>query len=262
MEQERAPAFGRLRMLSRFTACVGAAVSHTLFPPLPLTVLLSRRFGREDRLKRWHRMVGWASFCRRHILKIDLDVRGRENIPGRRRGHMFISNHQSYVDILVLMEALDTVSFLSKSLVKYIPLIGQHAWAAGTIYFQRRDKRSRQQALDDTLRMCRESTAVVVFPEGTRTSDGNLRPKIYPGAMEAAYRQGIRIIPVGLDGTFDIMPKTMDRINLGRRVAVTVGAPLDPAEHGDSSAWVDAVWSRVNRLFTESRRRLRGHKAG
>ena len=208
-------------------------------------------------MKRWHNMVPWARFCRKYILRIDLEVSGRENIPRDRRGYMFISNHQSYVDILVLMDALDTVSFLSKDLVKYIPLIGQHSYTAGTIYFDRRDAESRKRALDETLRMCKESTAVVVFPEGTRSTDGNLRPKIYPRAIERCHGEGIGIIPVGLDGTFDVVPKTMDRVNLGRKVVVTIGKPLHPSTASGPAEWVELVWRRVGELFEQSRRRLR-----
>lgn len=250
-------ALGRAHMLARFSACVAVAIPNTIFPPLPLTMLLTRRFGREDRLKRLHRMISWARRCRRDILKVKLQVSGRENIPVDRRGYMFVSNHQSYVDILVLMEALDTVAFLSKKLVQYIPLIGQHSYAAGTIYFQRRDKQSRQQALDETLRMCRQSTAVVVFPEGTRSEDGQLRPKIYPGAIEGAYRQGLRAIPVGLDGTLDIVPKSMDRVNLGRAVAVTIGPPIVPNDCASAEQFVQRVWGEVGRLFEDSRRQLK-----
>ncbi|RME24321.1 MAG: 1-acyl-sn-glycerol-3-phosphate acyltransferase [Deltaproteobacteria bacterium] len=246
---------GTAHLLGRFGACILAAVPPTLIPPLPLTALFTRRFQREERMKRWHSMVPWARFCRKYILKIALDVHGRENIPEDRRGHMFISNHQSYVDILVLMEALDTVSFLSKDLVRYIPLIAQHSYTAGTIFFDRRNKESRKRALDETLRMCKESTAVVVFPEGTRSADGNLRPKIYPRAMERCHEEGIRIIPVGLDGTFDVVPKSMDRVNLGKKVVVSIGSPLDPASTSTPAEWVDLVWGRVGELFEKSRKR-------
>jgi len=201
-------------------------------------------------------MVRWAHNCRKYILKVDLSVEGRQNLPADRRGYMFVSNHQSYVDIPVLMEALDTVAFLSKILVKYIPLIGMHAYAGGTIYFKRKDKESRQRALEDTLRMCKESTAVVVFPEGTRSATGNLREKIYPSAIQSAYSEKIKVIPVGLDGTFNILPKSMDRVNLGQRVVVNIGKPMDPESYDSSDAWVDAVWKSVESQHIESRSRI------
>jgi len=246
----------RARMLGYAGACILAGVPSTTVVPLPLTLALTRRFGREDRLKRLHFMVGWARFCRKHIFGIELSLVGGEHLPRSTAGHMFVSNHQSWIDILVLMEALNTVAFLSKDVIKYIPVIGQCAYAGGTIFFDRRAKDSRLTALRQTLRMCEQSTAVVVFPEGTRSFDGELRQKIHPGAVKAAYGRGLKVLPVGLDGTCKVLPKSMDRVYPGQRVAVTIGGPIDPADYPDTEAWVAGVWGRVTELFHESRARL------
>lgn len=245
-----------LNLMARGGACILAGVPSTTLVPLPLTRLLTRRFRREDLLKRLHLMVPWATFCRRHILEIDLHVSGREHLPRPSRGHMFVSNHQSYVDILVLIEALGTIAFLSKQLIRRIPVIGSCAHAGGTVFFDRRGAGSRQRALDETLRMCRESTAVVVFPEGTRSADGNLQPRLHPRAMEAAHDTGLKILPVGLDGTHRVVPKSNDRIATGQRVAVSIGEALDPHDYPDHESWVQAVWGRVSELHLHSRRRL------
>ena len=246
---------GTLKVLGYTSACVLAGIPTTF--PLHLSLAVTRRFGREDRLKRLHRMVEWAGFCRQQILQVDLDRVGAEHLPLNSRGHMFVSNHQSWIDILVLMESLNTVAFLSKQMVRYIPVLGSCAYAGGTIFINRRLRNSRQQALEETLRMCKESTAVVVFPEGTRSFDGELRQEIHPRAIEAAYEHGLKVIPVAVDGTSKVLPKSMDRLNLGQRVAVTIGEPLKPREFGDSQSWVEAVWGRVTSQFQQSRGRLR-----
>jgi len=236
---------GHLSMATRFSACMLAAGPSALMMPLPVTLTLYRRFEREERLKRLHWMVAWARFCRKHLLGIELSVQGRQHLPLPSKGHMYVSNHQSYVDILVLMEALNTVAFLSKEMVKYIPFIGQCAYAGGTVFIKRGDNGSRKKALDETLRMCAESTAVVVFPEGTRSTDNELRPKIHPRAIQAAWERGLKVVPIGLFGTTDVVPKSMDRVNTGERVAVSIGEVLDPADHLDADAWVGAVWGAV-----------------
>jgi 1-acyl-sn-glycerol-3-phosphate acyltransferase len=250
------PSLDQLMLVARFASVIGAAAPSVLFGPLPLTMLLTRRYRREEFLKRFHFMPAWAAFVRRHLLGIELEVKGREHLPkGSSRGAMIVSNHQSYVDIPVLMEALDTVAFLSKDLVAYIPLIGLCAYAGGTVFLKRRDKHSRQRALVETLRMCRESTAVVVFPEGTRSPDGSLKPEVRTASLEAAYREGLRVIPVGLDGTFDVVPKSMDRVVTGRRVAVEIGPALHPADFPDARSFSSGVWSAVTRLHERCRAR-------
>lgn len=248
---------GRLRVVARGTACVLAAVPSTTLVPLPLTLALTRRFQREEKLKRLHRMVGWARFCCRQVAGVKLSLVGKEHVPAPSKGYMYVSNHQSYADILVLMDALDTVAFLSKDLVRYIPVVGRCAHAGGTVFFDRKAKDSRREALDETIRMCLESTAVVIFPEGTRSGDGELREKIYPASMRAAYENGLKVVPVGLDGTMEIVPKTMDDFHGGRAVAVTIGEALDGRDYADADAFVDAVWGRVGELFAESRVRRR-----
>ena len=247
---------GRVRVVSRGAACVLAGVPSTTLIPLPLTMALTRRYRREEWLKRLHLMVPWARFCCRRVAGVKLDLVGKEHVPSPSRGHMYISNHQSWVDIVVLMDALDTVAFLSKDLVRHIPVVGRCAHAGGTIFFDRRTSQSRRQALRQTIRMCAESTAVVIFPEGTRSRDGQLREKIYPATLRAAHKQGLKVVPVGLDGTINIMPKTNDDFCVGQRVAVTIGAALDSADYADAETFADAAWSRVGQLFLQSRSRL------
>jgi 1-acyl-sn-glycerol-3-phosphate acyltransferase len=243
---------------ARFAAVVGMAAPTTTLLPLPLTQLLTRRFRREVLAKKLHFMVQWARASMRWVLGAEIKVTGRHHLPRDTRGYMYVSNHQSYVDILVLMSALDTVAFLSKSLVRKIPFVGRAAYMGGTVFFARNSAAERQRALEETLRMCRESTAVVVFPEGTRSSDGNLREKIYPRAMAEAHRRGLKVIPVGLHGTYKIFPKSMDRIVTGLPVAVHIGVPLDPEAHPSREKFVEACWSRVAELHEAARRDLQG----
>jgi len=248
---------GRFEILARIGVGTAAAIPTSVCIPLALTMRLKPRFAREDALRTLHAMEAWARLCRRWVWGIHLDVEGREHLPKPSRGHMYVSNHQSWTDIPVLMEALGTAAFLSKSMIQKVPLIGRCAYAGGSVFVEREDPASRRKALEEVVRMCRESTAVVVFPEGTRSADGELREKIYPASIRRAYELGLKIVPVGLDGTLEVLPKSMDRVNTGERVAVTIGAPLDPADHPDADAWVKAVWGRVGELFVQSRGRRR-----
>ena len=254
-EDRPATVLDRAHMLARAAAIIVAAFPTTGLIPLPVTQLLFKRFEREERLKRLHHMVGWARFSAERILGMRLDIRGQENLPQPcSRGHMYVSNHQSYSDILVLMTALDTVAFLSKRVpVKYLPAIGRSAYCGGTVYVDRGDSESRERALAETLRMCEESTAVVVFPEGTRSDDGNLRQKIYPRAMQAAHERGIKLIPIGVHGTWRVVPKAMDRVRTGQQVAVRIGRPLEPSDFATGEDYAEACWQRVAELHEEAR---------
>jgi 1-acyl-sn-glycerol-3-phosphate acyltransferase len=253
-EGQPATPLDRAHMLARGLAMVAAAIPSTVLVPLPVTQLFTKRFQREERLRDFHFMVAWARFCTERILGIRLDVQGQQNLPRPSRGHMYVSNHQSYTDIVVLMTALDTVAFLSKRVpVRYIPLVGRAAYCGGTVYIDRGSKESREQALQETIRMCEESTAVVVFPEGTRSADGELREKIHPRAMQVARQRGIKLVPVALHGTWRVIPKSMDRVRTGQPVALRIGEILDPAAFDSDASYADACWAAVGELHEQAR---------
>ncbi len=249
--------WGKVGLAAKFGAVVLLGVPSTLLIPLPLTQLLTKRFRREEKLKKIHFMVLWARKSLEWVLGAKLMVSGKELIPPNTKGYIFISNHQSYVDILVLMSALDTVAFLSKSMVKRIPVIGRCAYCGGTVFFSRNSPEERTRALEETLKMCAESTAVVVFPEGSRSKDGRIRDKIHPKAILESYRRGLKVIPVGLDGSFEIVPVTMDRVNRGLPVSVHIGEPMDPRNFdGGEEDFVRVVWDKVKKLHCAAAREV------
>jgi 1-acyl-sn-glycerol-3-phosphate acyltransferase len=245
--------WSRLHMMLRFLYIILAAIPTTTVPPMLLTALFYRRFGSEERFQRIHSVLGWARFCSRRILQMDVRIEGRERLPADRGRLMFVSNHQSYVDIPMIMGALGIGAFLSKRLVAYLPVIGQIAWLAGTVYFDRRSEASRKRALEDVLRMCERSTPVALFPEGTRSRDGNLREKVHLGAIAACWERGIRVATFAFHGTRYVYPPTMDRFNGHQRVAIVVGDTLDPRDHPSADAFAVAAWREVGRRFAEAR---------
>lgn len=166
---------------------------------------------------------------------------------------MLVCNHQSYVDIPLIMGSLRIGAFLSKDIVAYLPVIGQIAWLAGTIYFRRDSKESRQRALVNVLRMCESSTPVVVFPEGTRSADGRLRDTVHLGALHSCHARGLRVGTFALDGTRYACPPSMDRYFPHQRVAIVVGETFDPSDFGDADGFARAVWEEVGRRFAEAR---------
>jgi len=271
MEKDKAPdptsepstLLDKANLIARTAAIVAAGFPHTNLPPIFLLQAMTRRYRREAFLQKFHLMPQWGTVVSKLILGMKLDVAGTENLPSPSRGHMYVSNHQSYADIFLLMHSLKTAAFLSKRVpVKYIPFVGRGAYCGGTVYVDREDKDSRAQALDETLRMCEESVAVVIFPEGTRSADGELREKTYPRAMQMAHDRGLKLVPIGLYGTFRVVPKAMDRIRSGQHVAVRVGTPMSPENYASPEEYASACWKEVAALHNEAKeavRRARGH---
>jgi 1-acyl-sn-glycerol-3-phosphate acyltransferase len=82
--------------------------------------------------------------------------------------------------------------------------------------------------LKETLKRLKVGELVLIFPEGTRTHDGEVAP-LKPGFIAVARRSKVPLIPVGLDGAFQAWPRT-SRLPRPSRLAVVVGPPIQPDE--------------------------------
>jgi 1-acyl-sn-glycerol-3-phosphate acyltransferase len=78
--------------------------------------------------------------------------------------------------------------------------------------------------LKETLRRLKAGELVLIFPEGTRTHDGEVAP-LKPGFIAVARRSRVALIPVGLDGAYQAWPRTSRFPSFGR-IAVVIGEPI------------------------------------
>jgi 1-acyl-sn-glycerol-3-phosphate acyltransferase len=250
----------------RLGLCIGsaflAALPTAVLCPVAITSKIFRRFRDEDLLQRIHRMPAWARFCVRWILGIRLDVRGKEHLRRPSKGCLYICNHQSFVDIPVLAAAIGTVAFLAKREVRRYPVLGICAHAGGSVFVDRRSMVDRKRALAETIRMCQESTAVVVFPEGAISLDGSLQQRVHYSSMKRAHDVGLTVIPIGIHGTYRVLSDGMDRISRGEPVTVRIGAALNPADFEDSEEFASRCWSAVAEQHTLARAWLESRERG
>jgi stearoyl-CoA desaturase (delta-9 desaturase) len=245
-DEPRPGALRRLTSYLRASMIIVAALPSGLL--VFLTLCLCKRFRREDLLTRLHCMTAWARFCVRYILRAEVDVAGAEHLPRSSKGCLYIANHQSVADSLVLIPVIKSVAFLSSDRVRKIPVIGACAHAGGSVFVDRSSVEDRTRALIETIRMCKESTAVLVFPEGRVSPDGRLLEKVFFSTLYRAYAEGLRVIPIGLHGTAGVVPYSMDEIRTGRTVAIRIGQALSPADAADREAFAEACWQRVGEL--------------
>jgi 1-acyl-sn-glycerol-3-phosphate acyltransferase len=221
---------------------------------LPLSTRIFKRFGREALITRIHGMPRWASFCVRTSLGARVDVRGLENLVRPSKGCLYIANNQSFADILVLIPVLESVAFLSKDAVRKIPVVGACASAGGSIFVDRSSTADRKRALTEVIRMCKESTGVLVFSEGKISRDGELLEEVHFATLYRAYEEGLRVIPIGLHGTRDVVPHSLNEIKTGKPVAIRVGHAISPGDASDRETFARACWTQVQELHGRARR--------
>lgn len=198
----------------------------------------------------------WAmqNWCRSSARALDIDVRpeGLENVPSS-GAFVYAANHQSLTDILVLGSVLphDYKWAAKRSLMK-IPFLGWHLRLAGHVPVDRNSgSRAAAEVIGRFEQVLRDGKPLLVFPEGTRSEDGVLKP-FKNGGFYAAVRAGVPIVPVALDGTHDLMHK--GAVHIGREtrvVRVKVGAPIAPSSSGKEAHRVAELRERAHSSVAE-----------
>lgn len=170
----------------------------------------------------WAMSILWIS-------AIPVSVNGIEHIePGR--SYVFMSNHQGAYDIPVLLSHL-LVQFrwIAKAELFKIPIFGRGMRGAGYISIDRTNRKSAFQSLVRAAESIRNGTSVLVFPEGTRSVNGELLP-FKKGGFVLSVDAGVPIIPIIVRGTHAIMSKGSLLIRR-KPVRVDILAPISTDQY-------------------------------
>ena len=196
------------------------AVFTGAFGTLSLLVSLVDRKGNvQHRIARvWARALVWASGSK-------LEVSGAENLL-RHPVAVYASNHTSYMDTPVIFAALPfQFRILARKELWRIPFIGWYLGRSGQIGIDTANPRATVSSLGAGAKALRSGMPLFVFPEGGRTSDGALRPFL-SGAAYLAIRAQVPLVPIALDGVYDLLPMHT-RHFYPRELALVAGAPIE-----------------------------------
>ena len=154
-------------------------------------------------------MGPWYCICRSVarlavVLLFDFKAYGLHNVP-RRGGALLCANHQSYLDPVLFGAMIPRpVSFLAKSELFANRFFG---WLIRSLHaFPVRQGKGDKAAIDETIRRLREGHLLNLYPEGSRTEDGEIA-RIERGAALVVRRAGVPIVPAVVHGSFDAWPK-------------------------------------------------------
>jgi 1-acyl-sn-glycerol-3-phosphate acyltransferase len=179
-------------------------------------------FDRRGRIFCWigRRWVSWIfATC-----GIRVEVEGLENVDTR-RPHVFMSNHQSAVDIGALVKTIPVdPHFVAKRELAWIPFFGWALALSVGIMVDRGNRARAVASLRRAARKVREGTNVIIFPEGTRSPTGELAP-FKSGGFHLALQAQVPIVPVTVSGSQRITPKRSLRVESGT-VKIVYGKPI------------------------------------
>jgi 1-acyl-sn-glycerol-3-phosphate acyltransferase len=185
-------------------------------------------------------MTIWARKCLRSA-GVRVTVHGMENVL-RDRPQILFSSHASIADICVLGSVLPVeYRWLARKEVFHVPFIDWYLSMAGHLRIDRGNRASAIRLLSEAADRVRSGTNLLVFPEGTRSPDGNLLP-FKKGVFHLAIAAGVPIVPIRLLGSDRIVPKGSLRLS-SADVTVVVGEPI-PAQ-GLSEADLPGLMERV-----------------
>jgi 1-acyl-sn-glycerol-3-phosphate acyltransferase len=173
------------------------------------------------------RLAGWAREIAKHC-EYELEVVGKSNLGKPGESFLVMSNHQSLYDVPVLFHVLGSnLRMLTKTELFLVPIFGPAMKAAGFISI---DRSNRERALA-SLALAKEKIAgglnVWIAPEGTRSLTGELLP-FKKGGFNLALEAMVRVLPVTLSGTRDILSAKGTRSRPRAHVRATIHPPISP----------------------------------
>jgi 1-acyl-sn-glycerol-3-phosphate acyltransferase len=209
-----------------------AASSALLFPLAVVVWATTAPFDR--RRAALHRFTcAWASLYTWVNPLWPVTIRGRERIDPDTT-YVFVANHLSLLDILVLFRLFTHFKWVSKLENFNVPFIGWNMRLNGYIPLRRGDKESVRKMMAASMRALESGSSIMMFPEGTRSRTGELQP-FKPGAFDLALRTRSPILPIVVEGTHHALPKRGFVLRGRHPINITVLEPIRVEEFADRS---------------------------
>ena len=176
------------------------------------------------------RMLLWLGGVR-------VEVEGGEVLAGISIPPIYMANHQSNLDPPILLAHLPgEITFLAKQELFKVPILGTILRIGGLIPVDRTQRAAAQASIARAAAVVRAGRPFLIFPEGTRSRDGQLLP-FKKGPFHLAQQAAVPVIAVRMEGSGRLMPKGGWRIRPGT-VKLSLAAAIEPEE------WVSAPQPR------------------
>jgi 1-acyl-sn-glycerol-3-phosphate acyltransferase len=215
-----------------------------LFPVALAVWAVTAPFDRRLRVQHWFTCV-WASLYTWANPLWRVRVAGRGHIRPDAT-YVMVANHQSFLDILVLFRLFRHFKWVSKAEMFRIPCLGWNMALNRYVRLRRGSPESIARMMDACVDHLRAGSSIMIFPEGTRSEDGRLRPFKH-GAFTLAARAGVPILPIVIEGTAHALPKHGFVIRGHHAIRVRVLEPIPVERIADRP--VEDVATEVRALF-------------
>lgn len=173
----------------------------------------------------------WAQFIIR-ILLLPVKVEGRENLV-KGQSYVFVANHQGAFDIFLIYGFLSrNFKWMMKRQLRQMPFVGKACESAHHIFVDKRGASKIRETYDRARQTLQGGMSLVVFPEGARSFTGHIGV-FKRGAFMLADDIELPVVPLTINGSFDIMPRTRDmKWVVWHPLRLTIHKPILPIGKG------------------------------
>lgn len=173
----------------------------------------------------------WAQFIIR-ILLLPVKVEGRENLV-KGQSYVFVANHQGAFDIFLIYGFLcRNFKWMMKRQLRQMPFVGKACASAHHIFVDKRGASKIRETYDRARQTLQGGMSLVVFPEGARSFTGHMGV-FKRGAFMLADDIELPVVPLTINGSFDIMPRTRDmKWVVWHPLRLTIHKPILPVGKG------------------------------
>lgn len=222
-------------------------ISMVMFPAALIIRLITSPF---DKRRLCNNLFSsfWASLYIWLMPLCTVKIKNRQKLD-MKKSYVFVSNHQSQLDILVIYRLYFPVRWISKAAVFKLPFIGWNMILNGDVKLKRRDKQSIQLMIEHCEQLLEQNVSIMVFPEGTRSKTGIVQP-FKPGAFILAKKMKKPIVPLVINNSKNALPK-YSLIFKGRHkieLAVLDEIPYSRFEHME----IDDITKMVQKIISSN----------
>lgn len=213
-----------LALLSLFT-WLEISLAFLLFFPFQLVLfILTAPFDRKRVIMHYHSSL-WCALALAISPIWKVRITGREHL-NRKKAHVVIMNHQSLIDVLIAFRLFYPVKMIGKKVLAWVPIVGWNLFLSGHLMVDRTNTKSQFAAIRKLEALLLAGNSILVFPEGTRTKDGELG-EFKKGAFKSAVSTGTALLPVVIDGPYQLLPKKSLIAPCRRDININILPPIE-----------------------------------
>ena len=160
------------------------------------------------------------------LFLLPVKVKGHEHLD-KKTSYVFVANHQGSFDIFLVYGFLGrNFKWMMKKSLRKLPFVGKACESAGFIFVDKSSPRKVYETIKSAEKVLQGGTSLVVFPEGARTFTGHMA-NFKKGAFLLADQLQLPVVPLTIDGSFDILPRTGKLLHW-HPMTLTIHEPIYP----------------------------------